>query len=188
MDSSAKRESLPPAPASSHRTFFHHHHSPHYLDLSPDCPQHGGYHFRPISHHHRHSAAANGHHHLELSPDCPLHGHLLPPCPIHTSNFHSNYHSATSFPIIPNFSSFPPPRNPNFNNLNSVQPGEDVNSKSEALMMNGRNEEDEDENEDVNEEEEEFIFVLTDEWKEFFAKSEAKRRLAKKQAKKKGKA
>ncbi|GJW93561.1 ribonuclease H-like domain-containing protein [Tanacetum coccineum] len=35
---------------------------------------------------------------------------------------------------------------------------------------------------------EEFTYVLTDEWKEFFAKSEAKRRLAKKQAKKKGKA
>nr|GEW01658.1 uncharacterized protein [Tanacetum cinerariifolium] len=32
---------------------------------------------------------------------------------------------------------------------------------------------------------EEFTYVLTDEWKEFFAKSEARRRLAKKQAKKK---
>ncbi|CAA3010342.1 Hypothetical predicted protein [Olea europaea subsp. europaea] len=41
--------------------------------------------------------------------------------------------------------------------------------------------------EEEEEEEEEPIFVLTDEWKEFFAKSEAKRRLAKKQAKKKGK-
>ncbi|KAI3694391.1 hypothetical protein L1987_77356 [Smallanthus sonchifolius] len=51
----------------------------------------------------------------------------------------------------------------------------DAKSKSEALMMQDRNEE------------EEFIFVLTDEWKELFAKSEAKRRLAKKQAKKKGK-
>lgn len=37
------------------------------------------------------------------------------------------------------------------------------------------------------EDEEEFEFVLTDEWKEFFAKSEAKRRLAKKHAKRKGK-
>ncbi|KAB8951705.1 hypothetical protein FH972_026851 [Carpinus fangiana] len=31
------------------------------------------------------------------------------------------------------------------------------------------------------------VFVLTDEWREFFAKSEAKRKLEKKQAKKKGK-
>lgn len=37
------------------------------------------------------------------------------------------------------------------------------------------------------EDEEEPVFVLTDEWREFFAKSEAKRRLAKKQARKKGK-
>ncbi|KAF5961850.1 hypothetical protein HYC85_003059 [Camellia sinensis] len=44
-------------------------------------------------------------------------------------------------------------------------------------------EEDEDEDED----EEDPVFVLTDEWKEFFAKSEAKRKLAKKQARKKGK-
>ncbi|KAJ0110560.1 hypothetical protein Patl1_01542 [Pistacia atlantica] len=32
---------------------------------------------------------------------------------------------------------------------------------------------------------EEPVFVLTDEWREFFAASEAKRKLAKKQAKKK---
>lgn len=40
-------------------------------------------------------------------------------------------------------------------------------------MMQELNEEEEYEND----EEEEVIFVLTDEWKEFFAKSEAKRRL-----------
>lgn len=34
------------------------------------------------------------------------------------------------------------------------------------------------------EEEDDPIYVLTDEWRDFFAKSEAKRRLAKKQAKK----
>ncbi|KAH0659908.1 hypothetical protein KY290_029459 [Solanum tuberosum] len=49
------------------------------------------------------------------------------------------------------------------------------------MMQNeGENFEDEDE-------EEEPIFVLTDEWRDFFAKSEAKRRQAKKHAKKKGK-
>uniref|UniRef100_F6I7H4 Uncharacterized protein n=1 Tax=Vitis vinifera TaxID=29760 RepID=F6I7H4_VITVI len=37
------------------------------------------------------------------------------------------------------------------------------------------------------EEDEEPVFVLTDEWMEFFAKSEAKRKLEKKQAKKKRK-
>lgn len=37
------------------------------------------------------------------------------------------------------------------------------------------------------EDDEEPVFVLTDEWMEFFAKSEAKRKLEKKQAKKKRK-
>lgn len=37
------------------------------------------------------------------------------------------------------------------------------------------------------EDDDEPVFVLTDEWREFFAKSEAKRKLAKKQAKKNGK-
>lgn len=36
------------------------------------------------------------------------------------------------------------------------------------------------------EDEEEDVFVMTDEWMEFFAKSEAKRRLAKQQKKKGG--
>ncbi|KAJ4967894.1 hypothetical protein NE237_014595 [Protea cynaroides] len=40
-------------------------------------------------------------------------------------------------------------------------------------------------NEELEEEEEEPVFVMTDEWMEFFAKSEAKRRLEKNQAKKK---
>ncbi|KAK9068352.1 hypothetical protein SSX86_012463 [Deinandra increscens subsp. villosa] len=40
---------------------------------------------------------------------------------------------AISFPIIPNFSSFPLLRNPNIDNLNSVQPKEETDSKSEAL-------------------------------------------------------
>ncbi|KAM6575868.1 hypothetical protein CsatA_024195 [Cannabis sativa] len=38
--------------------------------------------------------------------------------------------------------------------------------------------------EEEEEEEDELIFVLTDEWRDFFAKSEAKRKLEKKQAKK----
>ncbi|KAM0026702.1 hypothetical protein Hdeb2414_s0020g00561191 [Helianthus debilis subsp. tardiflorus] len=97
------------------------------------------------------------HHHLQLSPNCPLHGHLLPPCPSH---FH---------PI-------PLPHNPKVNP--PIPPPEaDADSKSQLLMMQDGNEQYEDE----------FIYVLTDEWKDFFAKSEAKRKLAKKQAKKKGK-
>ncbi|KAH6759731.1 hypothetical protein C2S52_009864 [Perilla frutescens var. hirtella] len=52
--------------------------------------------------------------------------------------------------------------------------------------MDARMVEDEIEKREDEEDEEEGdpMFVLTDEWRDFFAKSEAKRRLAKKQAKK----
>lgn len=43
------------------------------------------------------------------------------------------------------------------------------------------------EEEEEEDEEQDPVFVLTDEWRDFFAKSEAKRRLAKKQSRKGGK-
>ncbi|XP_071696463.1 uncharacterized protein [Rutidosis leptorrhynchoides] len=165
MDSNS-RESLQPALAFSHHLPFHHHHHHHHqcLEVSPQCPQHGsGY---PNIHHHNHN---HNHHHLQLSPNCPLHGHLLSPhvCPIHTLNT----------PIISNLTSIP---NPNFTlSIPSLETNT-ANSISQPLMMQEMNEEYDDDDE------EEVIYVLTDEWKEFFAKSEAKRRLAKKQAKKEG--
>ncbi|XP_076911435.1 uncharacterized protein LOC143569391 [Bidens hawaiensis] len=155
MESSDTPAIPPPTPVFSHRLPFHHHHHLHlHLQPSPHCPQHGGYLLRPNTH-------------LQLSSNCPLHGHLLPPCQLHTPNFHPNNQR---FPITPNFYSTP---NPNFN---SVPPEAEIDAN-----INIEEEEEEEEGED------EFMFVLTDEWKEFFAKSEAKRRLAKKQAKKKGK-
>ncbi|KAI3772850.1 hypothetical protein L6452_04044 [Arctium lappa] len=178
MDSSDKRQSLPPVPSCSHRRPFLHRHHHQCLELSPHCQLHGGYLLHPNSHHHHRATAYSHHHHhhhLELSPGCPLHGYLLPYCPLHSSNSYASNQSTTSFPIIPNFApTIPPPQNPhlsnpNFNNLDSIPPEADADSKSEALLMQEMNEEVEDE--------EEIIFVLTDEWKEFFAKSEAKRRL-----------
>ncbi|KAJ8559390.1 hypothetical protein K7X08_003448 [Anisodus acutangulus] len=81
---------------------------------------------------------------------------------------------------------FPLPQNPQHtapallpNNLN-IQLSEPNDNITESRMM-------QDEGQDLEDEEEELIFVLTDEWREFFAKSEAKRRQAKKHAKKKGK-
>ncbi|KAI7756065.1 hypothetical protein M8C21_032466, partial [Ambrosia artemisiifolia] len=97
------------------------------------------------------------HHHLHLSPDCPLHRHLLLLPPC-------PLHTPTFHPI--NQSSIPFPQNTNFDPI-----------PPEAEHGNEQQEEDD----------EEFTYVLTDEWKDFFAKSEAKRRLAKKQGKKKGK-
>ncbi|PWA59065.1 hypothetical protein CTI12_AA394750 [Artemisia annua] len=141
MNSSNKLKNPSPAPPSSH----HHHHQ--CLEVSPNCPQHSTYFSHPLTH-------------LQLSPACPLHGHLLPHCPLHSSNTASFHY---------------PPTPPNFSNL-QLDPV--AYSKSEPMMMQDMHEEDDDV---------EFTYVLTDEWKEFFAKSEAKRRLAKKEAKKKGK-
>ncbi|XP_059660086.1 uncharacterized protein LOC132306637 [Cornus florida] len=124
-----------------------------------------------LPHHHHHNPLflcrrRHHHHHHHISPHCPLHGHLLQPnrspltCPKFT--FPPNPEPAESVP------------SPNSTNQLNLQ-------LPDVLIVQEENEE-----LDV-EDEEEPIFVLTDEWREFFAKSEAKRRLEKKQARKKGK-
>uniref|UniRef100_A0A5B7CBY5 Putative SKI family transcriptional corepressor 2-like n=1 Tax=Davidia involucrata TaxID=16924 RepID=A0A5B7CBY5_DAVIN len=135
----------------------------------------------PTHHHHHHHhhhplilCRHHHHHHHHFSPDCPLHSYLF---------------RETSHPqICPRFTP-PLPQNAGLaaspNHLNFQLPERTETYASNSLMMQEENVGLEEEEEE--EDEEEPIFVLTDEWREFFAKSEAKRRLAKKQARKKGK-
>ncbi|KAI3450826.1 hypothetical protein Pfo_007491 [Paulownia fortunei] len=117
-------------------------------------------------HHHRH----HHHHFFYVSSYCPLHRSLLQPKNHSPScSFSTSYLSPQNPEPV---ASIPP--DPHLSFLDT-QPNETFD---DAPMM-----QDEIEKLEV-EEEEEPIFVLTDEWRDFFAKSEAKRRLAKKQAKK----
>ncbi|KAH7837698.1 hypothetical protein Vadar_016864 [Vaccinium darrowii] len=115
-------------------------------------------------HHHHHCPHPPPHHHhyhIHFSPHCPLHSRLLQP----------NTHT------LPCPSSIP------FLDQSKLHIPEHGETHPSDVLMNQEG------NEEVFEEdEEEPVFVLTDEWREFFAKSEAKRRLEKKQARKKGKA
>ncbi|KAL3531077.1 hypothetical protein ACH5RR_010399 [Cinchona calisaya] len=140
----------------------------------------------PIHHHHHH-------HHFYLSPNCPLHGYMMtlyskthhhhsPTCPSFASSHLQprNPETIASVPIpFPNPFNLQPiePKESDFNNINTT-PGV-MNKEYEEL----EEEEQQHMEEEDEEEEEDPVFVLTDEWREFFAKSEAKRRLAKKQAK-----
>ncbi|MCD7452285.1 hypothetical protein HAX54_016117 [Datura stramonium] len=86
-------------------------------------------------------------------------------------------------PTCPLFTPPPLPQNPEHiipEDLNMQQFSEPNFSFTDSRMTQN-------EDQDLEDEEEEPIFVLTDEWRDFFAKSEAKRRQAKKHAKKKGK-
>ncbi|XP_052211045.1 uncharacterized protein LOC127813937 [Diospyros lotus] len=123
----------------------------------------------PAHHHYHHPPLflcpppLHRHHcfHIHFSPHCPLHGYLLQPNP---------YLQACP-------DSVPLPDQPN----SQVPDDPGQTYPSDALMMQEGTEE------VAEEDEEEPVFVLTDEWREFFAKSEAKRRLSKKQARKKWK-
>ncbi|XP_009610779.1 uncharacterized protein [Nicotiana tomentosiformis] len=119
---------------------------------------------KPWSHHPLH------HHHFQILHSCPLHSHMLqrnnhiPTCPLFTP-FPQNPQQIS--PAI-----LPDDLNPQISEPNG--------NFTDSRMM-------QDEDQDLEDEEDEPMFVLTDEWRDFFAKSEAKRRLAKKQAKKKAK-
>ncbi|XP_047944237.1 non-classical arabinogalactan protein 31-like [Salvia hispanica] len=110
-------------------------------------------------HHHHHH-----HHYFYVSPHCPLHRPILQPIN-HAPSCSLSTPAApiASIPINPHLTTHPD------------------QISDDAPIIDNEIENLEDENE---EEEEDPIFVLTDEWREFFAKSEAKRKLAKKQAKK----
>ncbi|KAL2488273.1 putative histidine-rich protein [Forsythia ovata] len=140
-------------------------------------------HRRRHHHHHDHTAHPSPHHHHHhfsyVSPHCPHHSYLLQQknhsqsCPFFTCR--PSPQNTESFSSVPSQTHW---------NLGVSESNQKYNN---SLMTQDEIEKSEAQEEEEEEEEEEPVFVLTDEWKEFFAKSEAKRRLAKKQAKKKGK-
>ncbi|GKV34006.1 hypothetical protein SLEP1_g42435 [Rubroshorea leprosula] len=127
------------------------------------------------------------HHHHHIIP-CPVHHHHhLIPCRHH--HYHhavpTNSHLCPSF-LFPHPPAQIPQPGPNFplqNNFNSDPSA--VFDKAQHSCNLIFQEQGEFEHADEEEEEEEPVFVLTEEWREFFAKSEAKRKQEKKQAKKK---
>uniref|UniRef100_A0A6N2LD21 Uncharacterized protein n=1 Tax=Salix viminalis TaxID=40686 RepID=A0A6N2LD21_SALVM len=126
-----------------------HHHHPHLL-----CSHHHQHHHHHHHHYHPHLLCSHQHPHQS---SCPLH-HLLD-CPILCKQFAKyktpihNHH-----PIFP----FPSELGKTFDNI------------IWAIVLQ---EPDCDALEEEEEEEDDPIFVLTDEWREFFARSEAKRKL-----------
>ncbi|KAL2470694.1 putative histidine-rich protein [Abeliophyllum distichum] len=134
----------------------HHHHPP-----PPHLRHYDNAH--PPPHHH--------HHHFSyVSPHCPHHSYLL-----QQANHSQSCPFFTCRPAPQNTESFASVPSQTHWNLGVSESNQKHNN---SLMTQDEIEKPE------AEEEEEPVFVLTDEWKEFFAKSEAKRRLAKKQAKK----
>ncbi|EOX93827.1 Uncharacterized protein TCM_002773 [Theobroma cacao] len=127
----------------------------------------------PVSHQHHHHD-----HHLMIL--CPHHHHhhrtIL--CPLHHHHHLITCHSHVSPALAPL---------PLQNYLNSWSKTVQNEAHNSGTLVLQEQECEGLEEGEVEEEDEEPIFVLTDEWREFFAKSEAKRKLEKKQDKKKQK-
>ncbi|VVA15769.1 PREDICTED: SKI/DACH domain-containing [Prunus dulcis] len=142
-------------------------------------PPHGCRPWRPCLLHHPHHHLHH-HHPLFLCPHHHYHHHL----------HHQNNRNLFNCHVHTNFAPFP--QNPEHSAAAAAAIPFQTHSISEtsgALQEQQKHgeigdvvgfEEEEEEDDDP-------VFVLTDEWKEFFAKSEAKRRLEKQQAKKKRK-
>ncbi|CAN4101333.1 unnamed protein product [Withania somnifera] len=123
----------------------------------------------PLHHHH--------HHHFQILHNCPLHSYML------QQGWSQRNSHVTTCPL---FAPSPLPQNPEHSTPNLLP--EDLNlqlSEPNVSFTNSRMTQNE--GRDLEDEDEEPIFVLTDEWRDFFAKSEARRRQAKKHAKKKRK-
>ncbi|XWS47194.1 hypothetical protein CRYUN_Cryun14cG0132100 [Craigia yunnanensis] len=122
-------------------------------------------------HHHPMILCPHHHHHHHHTIICPLHHHHLVTCHSHVS--------PTLAPLSLQ----------NYLNRESTTVQNEAHHSSTLVLQEQEYErqgEGEGEGEEEEEEEEEEpMFVLTDEWREFFAKSEAKRKLEKKQAEKK---
>ncbi|XVF32134.1 hypothetical protein REPUB_Repub17cG0055900 [Reevesia pubescens] len=132
----------------------------------------------PVPHHHHHHCHQHHHHHHPIML-CPHHyHHHAIPCPLHHHHHFITCHSHVS----PTLGHLPLQ---NHLNLDSITVQNEAH-QSDTLVLQEQEQELEglEEGEGA---EEEPIFVLTDEWREFFAKSEAKRKLEKQQAKKKQK-
>ncbi|KAL2933451.1 Protein translocase subunit SecA [Bienertia sinuspersici] len=139
----------------------------------PPPPPHHCSHWHQHHHHHlvfHHPHHHHHHHHHVIVPKCAFHNNF-PQNP--TSNSNLCTHLITPFPQIPKPpSSLTSHINPNIGSSDFQPPQDTQNFQDDGIV-----EYEEDDDEDP-------IFVMTDEWREFFAKSEAKRREAKKLAKK----
>ncbi|CAL4972469.1 unnamed protein product [Urochloa decumbens] len=135
----------------------------HLLHLHLDPRHHHRVHIHLCHHHHRVHIHLCHHHHgahsLAPAPPACLHHH------------HQQQHPAPVF--FPNANPMEAPWQPE---PPPAAVGEDVGELDPELGLLDA--------EAADDEEEEPVFVLTDEWAEFFAKSDAKRRLAKQQKKK----
>ncbi|XP_021273886.1 SKI/DACH domain-containing protein 1-like isoform X1 [Herrania umbratica] len=127
----------------------------------------------PVSHQHHHHD-----HHLTILCPHQHHHHRTILCPLHHHHHHHliTCHSHVSPALAPL---------PLQNYLNSGSKTVQNEAHDSGTLVLQEQECEGLEEGEVEEEDEEPIFVLTDEWREFFAKSEAKRKLEKKQAKKK---
>ncbi|XP_045832599.1 uncharacterized protein LOC123923893 isoform X2 [Trifolium pratense] len=101
----------------------------------------------------------HNHSHHHHCPHCPLRRHCLH-CPLHINNPLQPLNQTQNLPPLLNQPIITSP------------PHAQISQELEHIELDG------------DEEDDEPVFVLTDEWREFFAKSEAKRKLEKKQAKK----
>ncbi|RZC62158.1 hypothetical protein C5167_023896 [Papaver somniferum] len=160
------------------------HHYPHWYQ----CPPH--HHHQPQHLHHHHHSHHLHHHHHHLHPHHLHHqhhlgGHNLNPCIHHNLTSHPNlnhFHSCPNFPPPPatipcrlqsgTSVTIPGTLNVETSSGSKEQQGSDYQFVHEEYHL-----------EEEQEEEEEAMYVMTDEWLEFFAKSEAKRKLEKQQAK-----
>ncbi|PKI76749.1 homeobox-leucine zipper protein HOX21-like [Punica granatum] len=139
----------------------HHHHHPHH---NHHHPRHSH------CHHHCHFVCQRGHRHFICHHRA--HSPALAAAPLPPALQHPDAVAAVIQPRGLNSETF--------------QSGEPQRDESLATQMSQEQEHNEQIGEDYDDYDEEPVFVLTDEWKEFFAKSEAKRKQDKKRAKKKG--
>ncbi|XP_020206404.1 uncharacterized protein LOC109791513 [Cajanus cajan] len=103
---------------------------------------------------------------------CPLRRHCHH-CPLHNPHFHANNFPRPYLIPLPHFAPLPLQTHPNSHfHEQPISSDAQISQELEHIDLDGEEEDDEP------------VFVLTDEWREFFAKSEAKRKLEKKQAKK----
>ncbi|KAI3926088.1 hypothetical protein MKW98_028224 [Papaver atlanticum] len=148
-----------------HPQHHHHHHHPHHI--------HHHHHPHHLHHHHQHHLGGQNfnpciHHNLTSHPNLNNHFrpcHNFPPFLPPPSTIPCGLQSGTSVTVPGTLSM---ETSSGFNE----QQGLDYQFVHEEYQL-----------EEEQEEEEEAMYVMTDEWLEFFAKSEAKRKLEKQQAK-----
>ncbi|KAF7825845.1 SKI/DACH domain-containing protein 1-like [Senna tora] len=128
----------------------------------------------PLTHRHRHHHC-HRHHHHHYRHHHHLHHHhhrVFSPCCLHNHHFRCHrqgFHNVT--PHLPqNSESFAPVPIGNNSNAEAAEYNEPESSAAHISQDLERLDLDE-------EEDDEPIFVLTDEWRDFFAKSEARRQL-----------